>query len=256
MRIFAATPWALRQAFGFFGGDKRIVSIVGGGGKSTLMYFMAKTCAKQGQKVLVSTTTNIFAPDPAIYAQTAEEAEALWAKGRIAVIGTPMPGKGKLKMPDPLLLDELLEKADVAFLEADGAKHHPCKVPKAGEPVLHEKSDLVIAVFGLSAIGRPLKEVCFRLEEAMELLGVEEDHILTEYDAAEMLASPRGAMKDVGERKFCVVLNQCDDGKRRRSGNEIAGWLAMKNVPQVVMTAFDPVERDEYDKMAHGRKDN
>lgn len=252
MRIFAASPWALRQAFGFFAGAKHTVSIVGGGGKSTLMYFMAKTCAKQGKKVLVSTTTNIFMPNPEIYARTVAEAEELWAQGKIAVIGTPIPDKGKLKMPDESLLNELIHRADAAFIEADGAKHYPTKVPKDGEPVLHEKSDMVIAVFGLSAIGKPLKNCCFRLEQAMELLGVEEDHLLTEEDAAKILSSPGGAMKDVGPRRYCVVLNQCDDGKRRRSGNEIAARLAIQGVPQVVMTAFDPVEREEYYKLACG----
>lgn len=254
MRIFAAAPRALQQAFGFFGGARQTVSLVGGGGKSTLMYFMANTCAKQGKKVLVSTTTNIFMPNWMIYAESVEDAQRLWVEGKIVVIGTPIPGKGKLKMPDEDLLNTLMDRADVVFLEADGSKHYPCKVPKNGEPVLHEKSDLVIAVFGLSAIGRPLKEVCFRLEQAMELLGVEEDHILTEADAAKLLASPRGSRKDVGERKYCVVLNQCDDGKRRRSGNEIAARLAMMGISQVVMTAFDPDEREEYDKMAHGRE--
>lgn len=250
MRIFAATTWALKQAFGFFGTAKQTVSLVGGGGKSTLMYFLASTCAKEGKKVLVTTTTNIFRPQEAIYAATAAEAEALWAAGKIAVIGTPMPGKGKLKMPEECLLKELLEKADVSFIEADGSKHFPTKVPKDGEPVLLPESDLVIAVFGLSAIGKPLKEVCFRTERAMELLGVEEDHILTEADAAEILSAEWGAKKGVGSRRFCVVLNQCDDGKRRRSANEIAGWLAMKDIPQVVMTAFDPEEREKYKEMA------
>lgn len=250
MRIFAATPWALRQAFGFFGAQKKIVSIVGGGGKSTLMYFMASTCAKEGKKVLVTTTTNIFKPSDAVYATTADQARQHWSEGRIAVVGTPMPGKGKLKVPEEALLQELLEQADVAFIEADGAKHYPTKVPKNGEPVLRPESDLVIAVFGLSAIGKPLKNVCFRLEEAKALLGVEEDHILTEEDAAEILYSELGARKDVGNRQFCVVLNQCDDGKRRRAANEIAGWLAVKGIPQVVMTAFDPDEREKYREMA------
>lgn len=250
MRIFAATPWALKQAFGFFGTAKQTVSLVGGGGKSTLMYFLASTCAKEGKKVLVTTTTNIFQPDDSIYAKTAEEAQALWADGKIAVIGTPMPGKGKLKMPEEALLKELVSKADVSFIEADGSKHYPTKVPKEGEPVLIPESDLVIGVFGLSAIGRPLKKCCFRLEQAMELLGVEEDHILTEEDAAEILSSPLGAMKDVGGRKYCVVLNQCDDGPRRKSGNEIAARLALLGAPQVVMTAFDPDEREKYKVMA------
>ncbi|MBR3974022.1 MAG: putative selenium-dependent hydroxylase accessory protein YqeC [Oscillospiraceae bacterium] len=256
MRIFAATPWALKQAFGFFGAAKQIVSIVGGGGKSTLMYFMASTCAKEGKKVLVTTTTNIFEPHPDYYARTSEEAEKLWEEKKIAVIGTPMPGKGKLKKPDEAMLRELLPKADVAFIESDGAKHFPTKVPKDGEPVLLPESDLVIGVFGLSAIGKPLKNCCFRLEQAMELLGVEEDHLLTEADAAEILSSPMGAMKDVGDRKYCVVLNQCDDGKRRRIGNEIAARLALLGVPQVVMTAFDPDERVKYNAMAGVRREN
>lgn len=250
MRIFAATPWALKQAFGFFGAAQQTVSLVGGGGKSTLMYFLASTCAKEGKKVLVTTTTNIFRPDASIYAETAEDAEKLWAERKIAVIGTPMPDKGKLKMPEEALLKELVEKADVSFIEADGSKHYPTKVPKDGEPVLIPESDLVIGVFGLSAIGKPLKKCCFRLEQAMELLGVDEDHILTEEDAAEILSSPLGARKDVGDRNYCVVLNQCDDGKRKRSADEIAARLALLGVPQVVMTAFDPDEREKYKAMA------
>lgn len=256
MRIFAAAPGALRQAFGFFGTEKHIVSLVGGGGKSTLMYFMATTCAKEGKKVLVTTTTNIFHPNPDLYASTAEEAEKLWEAGKIAVIGTPMPGKGKLKMPEETLLRELLEKADVAFIEADGSKHHPTKVPREGEPVLIPESDLVIAVFGLSAVGKPLKDVCFRKESAARALGVEEDHVLTEEDAARILSADWGARKAVGDRKYCVVLNQCDDGKRRRCANEIAGWLEVKGISQVVMTAFDPEERKKYDTMANGRVGN
>lgn len=253
MRIFAATPWALKQTFGFFGAAKQTVSIVGGGGKSTLMYFMASTCAREGKKVLVTTTTNIYMPDESIFARNVGEAEALWAEKKIAVIGTPMPGKGKLKMPDEALMRELIARADVSFIEADGAKHYPTKVPKDGEPVLIPESDLVIAVFGLSAIGKPLKKCCFRLEQAMELLGVDEDHILTEEDAAEILSSPLGAMKDVGQRKYCVVLNQCDDGQRRRAGNEISARLSLLGVPQVVMTAFDPDKIRKYHAMANGQ---
>lgn len=251
MRIFTATTWALRQVFGFFGKPGQIVSLVGGGGKSTLMYFLASECARKGKKVLVSTTTHIWRPDAGHYARTAAEAEALWAQGKFAVVGTPAE-QGKLRMPEEALLEELMEKADVTFLESDGAKHHPCKVPKVNEPVLHPKSSLVIGVFGLSAVGRPLKEVCFRTGEAMELLGVEEDHILTEEDAAELLSSPMGTRKDAGDRHYCVVLNQCDDGKRRRSGEEIAAQLALLGVPQVVMTAFDPEERAEFDNIARG----
>ena len=64
MRIFAPTPGAFQRSLDFLSGGRRVVSLVGGGGKSTLMYFLAQTCAKQGRRVLVTTTTNIFRPHP------------------------------------------------------------------------------------------------------------------------------------------------------------------------------------------------
>ena len=47
MRIFAASPGALQRSFDFLTQRGRVVSLVGGGGKSTLMYFLAQTCARQ-----------------------------------------------------------------------------------------------------------------------------------------------------------------------------------------------------------------
>lgn len=252
MRIFASTPQALKQAFGSFGQADHVVSLVGGGGKSTLMYFMAEKCAGTGKRVLVSTTTHIFAPDGKYYAATVREARALWAAGKFAVIGTPVEGCGKLKAPKESVLTELLREADVVFLEADGSKHCPIKVPRSGEPVLLPGSDVVLAVMGLSAIGRPLSECCFGAKGAMELLDTGEEHLLTEADAARILASPLGGRKDVGNRAFCVVLNQCDDGPRYRSAMEIAARLRERGVEHVVMTAFDPGEREYYNAIAKG----
>lgn len=250
MRIFASDPKDLRQAFGFWGQDSRIVSFVGGGGKSTLMYFLAEKCARSGKRVLVTTTTHIFAPRRDHYAATVREVEELWAAGKLAVIGTPVPEKKKLKMPDAALLHALLPRADVVFVEADGSKHCPIKAPRAGEPVLLPECDMVLAVMGLSAIGKPLKACCFGLENAKALLGVDEDHLLTEEDAAKILSSPLGGRKDVGERAFCVVLNQCDDGPRRRSGEKIMGFLHAFGVANAVMTAFDEPERAYFEKIS------
>ena len=48
-----------------------IVSLIGGGGKTTLLYAMAAHCARKGWRVLVTTTTHIrqpaacYAPDEA-----------------------------------------------------------------------------------------------------------------------------------------------------------------------------------------------
>ena len=47
-----------------------------------------------------------------------------------------------------------------------------------------------------------------------------------------------------------MILNQCDDGPRRRSANLIAQYLARFDVENVVMTAFDPDERSKFNALA------
>ena len=74
-----------------------IVSLVGGGGKTTLLYAMADHCARKGWQVLVTTTTHIRQP-AACYAPDDAALTALWQAGRYAVIGTPAEN-GKLTFP-------------------------------------------------------------------------------------------------------------------------------------------------------------
>ena len=218
------------------------VCFVGGGGKTTLMYTLARHRAKLGQKVLVGTTTRILIP-PRFYAADEQQAKALWAQGQPAVIGTPC---GEKLTANPELLARLRTQADITLLEADGAKGHPCKVPAAWEPVIDAECDWVVAVFGISAIGRPLQEVCFRLTDATALLDVPADHILTPLDAARMLASPNGGRKAVGNRRWCAVLNQCDDKLRRTYAEETARYLEEMGEENVIMTAFDEQEREQW----------
>ena len=48
------------QQFPFLAEKGHVVSLVGGGGKTTLLYAMASHCAQKGWRVLVSTTTHIL----------------------------------------------------------------------------------------------------------------------------------------------------------------------------------------------------
>ena len=159
------------QQFPFLSEKSHVVSLVGGGGKTTLLYAMASHCAQKGWRVLVSTTTHILRPENWLWAKTDAEIQELWARGSYAVVGSPAP-KGKLTAPPEADLSHWMAQADAVFLEADGAKHFPCKAPAEQEPVLLPQSDIVLAVAGLSALGHPLKECCFRLEQACMLLGV------------------------------------------------------------------------------------
>ena len=209
------------EALPFLGETGHVISLVGGGGKTTLLYALARWYSAQRQRVLVSTTTHIQRPD-ANYAPDEAARDALWQAGTYAVAGVPAEGE-KLTMP-PHLADWMAE-ADTVLLEADGAKRHPCKAPAAHEPVLLRSSDIVLAAAGLSAVGKPLQDVCFRLEAACTLLAVPPETPLTPALLAKLLADDAGGRKSVGTRKFYAVLNQADDEACRAAGEQTLAIL-------------------------------
>ena len=203
---------------------KHIVSLVGAGGKTTVMYQLAEHFANLGEKVLVSTTTHIFQP-ACNFAESVAEVEALWQAGCYAVVGSIEAGTGKLTQLSEAVLENYCRLADLVLIEADGAKRLPCKAPAENEPVLLENCDTVIAVMGLDALHKPISEVCFRLEKVQEVLGVASEHCLNEEDAVELLLSEQGAFKNVGQRAYFIVLNKCDDEYRLKSALKIRSLL-------------------------------
>lgn len=58
--------------------DRHYFSFVGAGGKSSLIEVMATWGTKQGKKVLVTTTTHIFRPEPEKLARTPGDLERIW----------------------------------------------------------------------------------------------------------------------------------------------------------------------------------
>lgn len=203
---------------------KHIVSLVGAGGKTTVMYQLAQHFASLGKKVLVTTTTHIFKP-ACNFAQSVVEVEALWQAGSYAVVGNMEAGTGKLTQLPTEVFEKYSAFADLVLIEADGAKGLPCKAPAEKEPVLLPESDTVIAVMGLDALHQPIKEVCFRLEKVREVLGVLPEHSLTEDDAVKLLLSEQAAFKNVGQRNYFIVLNKCDDENRVNSALKIKSLL-------------------------------
>lgn len=197
--------------FDFFtDGKKHTICLVGGGGKTTVMYELAADWAACGRRVLVLTSTHILRPVDGSFAADVPAVQNLWQQRRYAVIGTPELSTGKLTAPPQDLYEALQLQADVILCEADGSRHHPCKVPAEHEPVLWPDSDIVLAVAGMDALGRPLAQACQRPQLAAELLGCGAEKILDEQMLAALLLSEQGSRKNVGTRTYYIVLNKCD----------------------------------------------
>lgn len=197
--------------FDFFtDGKKHTICLVGGGGKTTVMYELAAMWAACGRRVLVLTSTHILQPADGSFAADAAAVHNLWQQRRYAVIGTPELSTGKLTAPPQDLYEALKLQADVILCEADGSRHHPCKVPAEYEPVLLPDCDMVLAVAGMDALGNSLQQACQRSQPAAALLDCSLDSVIDEQMLAALLLSEQGSRKNVGTRTYYIVLNKCD----------------------------------------------
>ena len=132
------------------------VAIIGAGGKTTMLWTLAKERKKQG--AFVTTSTHIMKPDKNdcdIIIPTDSEKYIIKNKV-IASLDINKDNKCTgLKEID----------CDIPILyEADGSKRLPAKLHNSTEPVIYKNTDVVILVIGLSCLGKPIKDVCHRYE--------------------------------------------------------------------------------------------
>lgn len=215
--------------------NARVIAIIGGGGKSSLMAALGEEFRHRGETAVMTTTTHIRPPRQNGYmGDDAAVLSDLLVTNRVMTVG--MPAEEHKFGPSPLL-ERLPQLADRVIIEADGTKGLPLKVPNDREPVIPPFADAVIAVAGLSALGRPLGEVCHRPELAKLRFDLEPDQIVTPELMAMLLSSPLAQRKDVGSRPYAVLLNQAD----RARPDEIAALatlLLQKGVERVVTAAL------------------
>ena len=214
----------------------RYVSVVGAGGKTTLLYALAHEAAAQEKKCIVTTSTHIWQPKYLPVAEDLEELKKILSQSRLAVFGQRR-ADGKLGPPGTLDAAALLPLADFVWNEADGGRGLPCKVPAAHEPVIPADTDVVLGVAGLSALGRPLKDVCFRPEQAESLLGRPAAAQVRGEDLAAILLSEAGTRRSVGSRPYAAVLHQCDSPQRAQQAEQIRALLGAGGLTDIFVTA-------------------
>ena len=164
-----------------------LTALIGGGGKTTLMYHLAAELRQQGT-VLVCTTTKIW--PPAHLRVCTEEGtlrEELRRRG-IACAGMPAE-QGKLTAP---AIDGWETMADFVLVEADGSRRLPAKAHAPWEPVLPPERRRTVCVFGASALGKPIRDAAHRPELYAPLAAASPDAVITPVMAARVLAAEGG----------------------------------------------------------------
>lgn len=154
-----------------------IISVVGSGGKTTLIKNLAARYRSEGKTVLITTTTHMFIEEDTLLTDDAGTIIHALKEAGYAMAG--IPEGEKIKPLSKETFDTVCACADVVLVEADGSKRLPLKYPNATEPVIPENTDEIIVVCGLNAIGQKAKDVCHRLELVKECLSIEDNTIIT-----------------------------------------------------------------------------
>jgi probable selenium-dependent hydroxylase accessory protein YqeC len=200
--------------------NARLAALCGAGGKTTLMFALAREMAARGERVLVSTTTKIARC----------EGEGPWPPGVLVSHGGRTGDGRKLAGHPPALFDELklAGRFDRVLVEADGSAKRPLKAPAAHEPVVPATSDAVIVVAGLSGLGLPLREEhVFRSEIWAALSGTGLGSPVSAESLARVAVHGAGFAKGrpAGAR-LALFLNQADSRDRRMAAASVRRLLA------------------------------
>ncbi len=151
-------------------GDHGVISIIGAGGKTSLMYSLAHELAVAGKKVMTTTTTKIFMPtmkesQATIVSLSVEEIVArakilLDTNFHITVASEYWRTSNKLNGLEPAAIEYIAntDLFDFIIVEADGAAGRSLKACAPHEPVVPLFSDCVVVVVGLDVLGKPLTE--------------------------------------------------------------------------------------------------
>lgn len=203
----------LRQTLGIQPG---LTAIIGGGGKTTLLYALARELS-QTARVIVCTTTHILPPEHLLCLTDGGEAEvrAALCKTNCVCVGTKS-AEGKFSAPE-ISFTKLLQLADYIFVEADGSKHLPLKAHASHEPVIPSEANQTILVLGVSGLGKPISQAAHRPALYAQKLGVPEDTIVTPELAARLL--------NLEALHTRVLVNQAETKEELALARELAGFL-------------------------------
>lgn len=210
-----------------------LISIVGAGGKTTLMFRIANEL-RMDYKCLVTTTTKIFVPDREFFDFMAvgnNEFEQLRPvrKNGIYVYGSGINAEKKLMGINLEVLGREISQFDFTLVEADGSKRKPVKGWNEEEPVISGKTSKTIGVFSMEAIGKVINESnVHRIKEFLNITDSKENGIISLEDIVRMIFHPKGLFKDsAGER--ILFINKVENHDQKFLAEKLLYYIKMRN---------------------------
>ncbi len=225
-----------------------ITSIVGSGGKTTLMFHLAEEMREHG-KVLVTTTTKIYVPEKLQYdhlilvdcfsgdclagdkLRDSDNKVHHRIHNGIYVYGKEINEDNKLTSIDEKNLGQLAKNFDFTFIEADGSKKKPLKGWRDDEPVVTEYTTDTIGVVDGQGLGLEINED--NIHRLDKFLGSHEGNVKEE-DFLEVIFNSKGLFNHSRGRKI-LFINRVDNDEIRESISKLISEIINKNMTEKLL---------------------
>lgn len=214
-----------------------VISFVGGGGKTTTLFGLAKELKELNKKVLITTTTAIYNPKERDYDYyfLKEMGDFSPKDGSITIFGDRVEDE-KLWGVTSWKVEEIMKRKIFHFLliEADGAKGKPIKGHASYEPVIPESTTKTIGIIGLDALEKKIEDIAYRPEKFAEITNSEYGKIIDEEILVKYILNPEGLFKG-GRGTRILLLNKAYNEKTILIGTKIRRSLFAKGYKDTVI---------------------
>lgn len=206
-----------------------LVAIVGGGGKSSLMFELAERLSGRG---VLTTTTRIFSEQMSRAAEVCTLADADWRarldafESSLLVVGR-VEGERAVGVAPELPAEMLAHpRVDWVVVEADGSRMLPVKAPAPHEPVIPIGATLLVPVVGIDALSKPIAEIAHRPERVCAITGLAPEDRLTPAALARLITAREGGLKGAASAgRTAVLINKVESAPEFALAREVAAHI-------------------------------
>lgn len=212
-----------------------VISIIGSGGKTSLLRYLAKTT--RHEKILTATTTKMGLPkeDDYDYLLT-DPLTAIPAKKGITMVGavTKTPERSKLSMSESSLFPKSFTDFDKVILESDGSKQLPLKGWADFEPVILPETTMTIGIVPITVLGLiTAEETIHRLNLYLKMVKAEKGETVTIDHLVQLIEHPQGLFAKAKGEKI-LYLNHADKKEELSAAKRLTEKLSDTVVDKVV----------------------
>lgn len=219
--------------------QNRVISFVGGGGKTTTIFALSRELRQAKKKILIATSTKVFNPEKEeydYYFLKDIKNEFIPLEGSVTFLGECVKDE-KLIGVSSGKIDEIIGRNifDFIFIEADGSNRKSIKAPACHEPVIPSKTTLTIGVIGLDCLNKAIDEsTVHRPELFKEISGNESLEIISEDSIVNLVLDKNGLFKNSKGKKI-LLLNKADNSMKIQIGKSIQVKLISKGFANIIV---------------------